>query len=74
MAKSSNPLSDFPTLSFHSLADEYGLNLLYRQPFSSIFQQEIQVPEYRNHLKRQIGLDNWNNHDIPQDMWEAISE
>lgn len=59
---------------FVALAAEYGLKVIYKEEFHTIFAQEREHPEYKLLLERMKVVDKDGESSMDEDQWEAASK
>jgi mRNA (guanine-N7-)-methyltransferase len=60
--------------SFLTLTEEFGLELLYKEEFHGIYEQEQNVPEFKSLLQTMRVVDSKGESYLDQDQWEAASK
>ena len=58
----------------YSVANEYGLSLLYKKEFHEIYQEESEDLEFGSLLKKMKVVDEHGESAMDEDQWDAASE
>lgn len=62
------------SISFDSLAGEYGLKLLYHATFHELFEAHREDPEFSKLLERMKVVTPEGESELTEEQWEAASE